>query len=61
MLLSDHDDSTARASRPATFILVFDEAWELAERLSRVMERTTGNTNNGDILAWLVDPREGLC
>jgi hypothetical protein len=44
---------------PATFILVFDQTWELVDEVSSLMKRTTGNENNLDILAWHIDPREG--
>eukprot|EP00729_Bicosta_minor_P025417 gene25417-17308_t len=42
---------------PATFIVVYNEAWELAEILSEVMSGATGgNRCMMDLVAWHVDP-----
>jgi len=41
---------------PASFVSVFDEAWEVAHMLSAVMRCTTGgNENMQDLVAWHVD------
>lgn len=49
-----------RAGWPASFIVVFDEAWILVERASKVIAAATGgNRCNLDILAWMVDPNRG--
>eukprot|EP00941_MAST-03F_sp_MAST-3F-sp1_P002928 g2928.t1 len=45
---------------PATFILVYDEAWALAKEVSELMSYVSGgNCNNMDMLAWHVDPNKG--
>lgn len=46
---------------PATFILLFDEAWQLAASGSQILQRTTHSNNifNFDVLAWYIDPSEG--
>ena len=44
------------AGFPASFILMFDEAWELSAKIDSKMGPLTGNTNNGDMLAWDIDP-----
>lgn len=48
---------------PATFILLFDEAWELAFHPStqQIISKTNHEKNvfNFDILAWYIDPSEG--
>lgn len=48
---------------PATFILLFDEAWELAFHPStqQIISQTNHEKNvfNFDILAWYIDPSEG--
>eukprot|EP00536_Pseudo-nitzschia_multiseries_P003994 jgi/Psemu1/295402/fgenesh1_pm.64_\ len=43
---------------PATFILLFDEAWNLACQSKRVLEKTTHQKNvfNYDLLAWYIPP-----
>ena len=49
---------------PATFILLFDEAWELAFHPStqQIISQTNHEKNvfNYDILAWYIDPSEGV-
>ena len=57
---------------PATFIVMFDEAWSLVQRMSevrssvsaahehQVMHETTGNRVNMDIVAWHVDASKGV-
>ena len=44
------------AGWPASFILMYDEAWELSKLIDQKMGPLTGNTNNGDMLAWDIDP-----
>ena len=44
------------AGWPASFILMYDEAWELSNSASQIMSNLTTNTNNGDMLAWDIDP-----
>lgn len=44
---------------PATFIMAFDACWKLAHEMSEKMKHATGNKNNGDILAWYIDPSKG--
>ncbi|GFH51925.1 hypothetical protein CTEN210_08401 [Chaetoceros tenuissimus] len=48
---------------PATYILLFDEAWELAFHPStqQIISQTNHEKNifNFDILAWYIDPSEG--
>uniref|UniRef100_A0A7S4JIH2 Phytanoyl-CoA dioxygenase n=1 Tax=Odontella aurita TaxID=265563 RepID=A0A7S4JIH2_9STRA len=47
---------------PATFALLFDETWQLAQTCSRVLSESThaNNSFNFDMLAWYVDPKEGM-
>jgi hypothetical protein len=47
-----------KAGWPATFILLFDEAWVVINDLSDQMKGSTGNATNFDILAWHVDPSD---
>ena len=45
---------------PPTFVLLLDECWDTVESMSELMYAGTGNSVcNMDILAWLVDPKEG--
>ncbi|KAL6756259.1 hypothetical protein V8C86DRAFT_99024 [Haematococcus lacustris] len=44
---------------PPTFLLMYDEVWHIIHQLDAVMQATTGNTCNLDILAWHIDPRQG--
>lgn len=45
---------------PPTFVLLLDECWDTVESMSELMNAGTGNSVcNMDILAWLVDPKEG--
>lgn len=50
-----------RAGWPASFVVVFDEAWALIERASALVAAATGagNACNMDVLAWFVDPNLG--
>ena len=42
---------------PASFIILFDEAWQLVQLLGRVMRATTGgNECMMDLVAWHIDP-----
>ena len=47
-------------SLPATFILLYDQAWELAASASNILSSSTHERNifNFDVLAWYIDPRE---
>ena len=49
-------------SLPATFALLYDETWHLARAASAHLSASTHQDNkfNFDILAWYIDPREGL-
>ena len=45
------------AGWPASFVMVYDEAWALARRVDeRMVSLARGNANNGDMLAWFIDP-----
>ncbi|MDP2435412.1 MAG: hypothetical protein Q8P67_06685 [archaeon] len=59
-LYSSLADSVARLMQlgwPASFFVVFDEAWELARHCADLVEKTSGgNRNNLDILLWYIDP-----
>ena len=45
---------------PATFILLLDECWDMVHSMTEMVLAGTGNSIcNMDILAWLVDPKEG--
>ena len=42
---------------PASFVIMYDEAFELARHVDKRMLALTGrNANNGDMLAWYIDP-----
>lgn len=47
---------------PASFVLLFDETWELARLALKTLDDATHPSNvfNFDILAWYIDPREGV-
>ena len=47
---------------PATFVLLYDEAWDVARAASEALEASASPANrfNFDVLAWYVDPREGV-
>ena len=49
------------AGWPASFVLMYDEAWELLRAASALMERASGGllTCNLDALAWHVDASKG--
>ena len=47
------------AGWPASFILMYDEAWTLADQVNEIMFLVTGNKNNLDMLAWYIDPDQG--
>ena len=48
------------AGWPASFVVVYDEAWELVELLSPLVRRATGgNECMMDLVAWHVDPDKG--
>ena len=45
---------------PASFIIVYDEAWILVQLLSAIMSSSTGgNSCMMDLVAWHVDPSGG--
>ena len=45
---------------PATFVLLLDECWEAVEQMEELMSASTGNSVcNMDILAWMIDPKQG--
>jgi hypothetical protein len=37
---------------PASFLVVYDELWQLVHEASAPCEATTGNAVNMDVLAW---------
>ena len=47
---------------PATFVLLYDETWELARLALKTLSVATHPSNifNFDILAWHIDPRENV-
>lgn len=47
---------------PATFALLFDETWQLAQAASENLSSSSHPTNkfNFDMLAWYIDPREDM-
>jgi len=49
-------------SIPATFILLFDQTWELAQLAKRSLGECTHTKNvfNFDVLAWYIDPSENV-
>ena len=72
IITSGQDDVTTLVSKLAlgitclkqhgwapTFILIFDESWELAQALDRLQNKTSSNLNNMDMLAWHIDPNKG--
>mmetsp|Transcript_21832 Transcript_21832/g.32688 ORF Transcript_21832/g.32688 Transcript_21832/m.32688 type:complete len:516 (-) Transcript_21832:170-1717(-) len=54
-------EALTEANIPATFILLFDETWELAHGARTFLSEATHAQNqlNFDILAWFIDPRRG--
>ena len=46
---------------PATFILLYDQAWQLAATGTSILQNTTHSKNvfNFDVLAWYIDPSDG--
>ena len=45
---------------PPTFIFMFDEAWNVVERLSGALKASSGGSMFlGDVYAWSVNPAEG--
>jgi hypothetical protein len=45
---------------PATFIIMYDEAWTIAHEVEQLVRKTSGGcTNNLDMLAWKIDPNMG--
>lgn len=47
---------------PATFVLLYDETWEMARLALETLSDATHPSNvfNFDILAWYIDPRENV-
>lgn len=47
---------------PASFVLLYDETWEMARLALQTLDEATHPSNvfNFDILAWYIDPREGV-
>jgi len=47
---------------PATFILLYDEAWRMAQAASDILAASTHRANefNFDMLAWYIDPAEDM-
>ena len=60
-LLRDGIEALHEAELPATFIFLFDAAWELAARSRHALEQCTLETNqfNFDVLAWRIDDQVG--
>ena len=50
------------AGYPATFVLLYNETWELAQTALKTLAGATHSSNvfNFDILAWYIDPRENV-
>ncbi len=44
---------------PVIFILMYDEAWQIIQKIDSIMRDSTGCSCNFDILAWYVDPSAG--
>ncbi len=45
---------------PATFIIMYDEAWTIAHEVEHLVRKTSGGcTNNLDMLAWKIDANMG--
>eukprot|EP00039_Didymoeca_costata_P013940 m.218683 g.218683 ORF g.218683 m.218683 type:complete len:414 (+) comp15905_c1_seq4:1706-2947(+) len=44
---------------PPTFLLVYDEVWEMQRRIAKLVTQTTGNTPNMDMLIFHIDPNSG--
>jgi hypothetical protein len=45
---------------PATFIIMYDEAWTIADEVGYLVRATSGGCeNNLDMLAWKIDPNVG--
>ena len=55
-LLANGISQLRAAGWPASFILMYDEAWVLSKSADHIMDTVAGNTNNGDMLAWDIDP-----
>lgn len=60
LLKSGIETLTKEAGLPATFILLYDETWELAHGARTFLSEATHLQNqlNFDILAWYIDPRQ---
>jgi len=41
---------------PPSFLVIFDEIWRLVKRMELLMDQTSGNRMNMDILIWMIDP-----
>eukprot|EP01024_Parvocaulis_polyphysoides_P007569 TRINITY_DN12249_c0_g2_i1.p1 TRINITY_DN12249_c0_g2~~TRINITY_DN12249_c0_g2_i1.p1 ORF type:complete len:431 (+),score=84.77 TRINITY_DN12249_c0_g2_i1:103-1395(+) len=44
---------------PPSFLMVFDQIWQLVSHAEKFMSEATGNLCNYDMLAWYIDPSKG--
>ncbi len=60
--LADAIEKLHRHQFPATFILLYDEAWKVANIGNEILTKNahTNNVFNFDILAWYINPSEGM-
>jgi hypothetical protein len=60
--LKDAITALHKQGYPASFVLLFDETWELARLALKTLDDATHPSNvfNFDVLAWYIDPREGM-
>eukprot|EP00943_MAST-04B_sp_MAST-4B-sp1_P002845 g2845.t1 len=42
---------------PPHFILIFNEIWKIGHQFSKILEQTSNNKLNMDLLAWYIDPK----
>lgn len=43
---------------PPHFVLVFDEIWAICNKFASILEATSNNKLNMDLLAWYIDPQK---
>lgn len=56
--LAKHVPKLMQYGWPPSFLIMFDELWALVYQMSEIMQKTTGNQMNMDILIWYIDPNE---
>ena len=59
-LLIESIEILIKQGHPPSFILMYDEAWDICNQMSMIMQEcTSGNKNNLDMLVWHINQKNG--